>query len=1074
MPCHSVAVDSKGEFVIKLFSAWILLFSSLAWGQGFHQLPGFIPLKYQRQAASDLVYKGRVLLPDEARHLFESGEVQDLSLLNPDTTSVLWKDIFLDTLNANSFSLDLKKTKEIFQFRSYITSPIGLFRFSADATNQKGVPGTYTIRVGPRMHNILLRKALLEKIGYSVPNLQYMKSFRVQFDGAFSRNNFLDKMERGNFIESSRWITIPEDESFDVIFHDAVVLMPQPPFYDLSQGQMPAQVIGGRRLLNSLIVPFNLLDIPESVNAYLWHPGRVVNEQLNLAFDGARNFTTSYEDARWVARRILSLSRKDLAEVVGAAEFPEVVGELVLEKLISRRNFLRRVLKLESEFQDIRFDDQITRAPFLVDGKLLRDRWEGFGVRFAHDDPESPLGKGEMGSLFKSKALSNLIGHLFRTINTDYIPHTNIAEEVFLHQIDLAGKQFAEFIGTGEVTEIPFGFWSTPFYGGNIIASRDIVAGSYLGTDNLVQLADTVGFNMNTGIFALADGMPTGYSLNTQAQVYFTTTYTHLKPITSIKIALKEPLSNMIVPLLMNKYGEVFDDLSGNSDDTLTEEERQERVSGILKVFKENLGIGESLIVSRIYGGGIDIGAGYSISERIEAQAGFNVGKQKFSRLHILRVNDDTIHIYKDPAKVGTWGMWVGLQAEIQVFRLGFKNRKGKAGSRFYKVNINPDMKENPEVASNLLALQRVLEERKTDYLDLLQDPFVVEHKFKERAFDVSLFHWRWLTLNSVDGIRVQTPDKQSRDYVRAAFGKRKGKNYEELGLDVINQLLEEHTEEDIVIASTSTGDPGDTIFGRSQSRLAVLDVEVTPLEEEEKGEIGEAYSQITYKWKGWEISSKKMSKILDNLSEFYGFEIFPDTILAQTDEIKLYTLNLYLSIYDSGIDHLLSLGREEVEAIFRAYPRISLWVDDGKYELRGSRERRRRQEEYRQNVIGGFFRSLKKYEKHLRKSQKSENTNDLKHIKDAVKDLNEAISTSERLVSQKGLFLLFGGKENIFIQAELQGFKAGDELGDKPFFSNSLGQIGHEKVSGPLYHVQRKIGMTESEFFIYWLLNRI
>ncbi len=42
-----------------------------------------------------------------------------------------------------------------------------------------------------------------------------------------------------------------------------------------------------------------------------------------------------------------------------------------------------------------------------------------------------------------------------------------------------------------------------------MILSRNIVTGTYLGTDNLVQLADSVGVVVGAGVFAGTTGLPT-------------------------------------------------------------------------------------------------------------------------------------------------------------------------------------------------------------------------------------------------------------------------------------------------------------------------------------------------------------------------------------------------------------------------------------------------------------------------------------------------------------------------------------------------------------------------------------
>ena len=56
-----------------------------------HYSDGLIPLDYGKRPATDLFYKGKLLLPDEADKLRRENLSFDLSKLDPDETTVLWK-----------------------------------------------------------------------------------------------------------------------------------------------------------------------------------------------------------------------------------------------------------------------------------------------------------------------------------------------------------------------------------------------------------------------------------------------------------------------------------------------------------------------------------------------------------------------------------------------------------------------------------------------------------------------------------------------------------------------------------------------------------------------------------------------------------------------------------------------------------------------------------------------------------------------------------------------------------------------------------------------------------------------
>src|SRR5690606_29521084 len=97
---------------------FLFLISSIALADTVSDISGLIPLNNQRPAASDLVYQGKLLLPDEARQLQSSGIIPDLSLINPDESSILWKDSYpKDILTPDkAISIDLSRPFEFLEY----------------------------------------------------------------------------------------------------------------------------------------------------------------------------------------------------------------------------------------------------------------------------------------------------------------------------------------------------------------------------------------------------------------------------------------------------------------------------------------------------------------------------------------------------------------------------------------------------------------------------------------------------------------------------------------------------------------------------------------------------------------------------------------------------------------------------------------------------------------------------------------------------------------------------------------------------------------------------------------------
>lgn len=123
----------KLKKLFQLFS--LILISVLVTGptqaQVIDNFPGSIPLKYERAAASDLVFGGKILTPDEARALYDKKVVADLSHLNPDESSELWKNKYTQYEPYDLNQLELKSEAEELTFISDKSAPNGQFAFLA-------------------------------------------------------------------------------------------------------------------------------------------------------------------------------------------------------------------------------------------------------------------------------------------------------------------------------------------------------------------------------------------------------------------------------------------------------------------------------------------------------------------------------------------------------------------------------------------------------------------------------------------------------------------------------------------------------------------------------------------------------------------------------------------------------------------------------------------------------------------------------------------------------------------------------------------------------------------------------
>jgi len=943
--------------------------------------------------------------------------------------------------------MNIQSDSDSFEFVSSVPSPVGQASFIVSKIDKTGVPHLYQILFDVKAHNILLRKSLLRRIGYRIPPTAWLEKFNIHFKGEFSKDEFIKDIERGTFLEATRWVTEKKQENWlslqDAIIFDGAT----DPMYNLARGDMSSNIILGRRLFNSLLVLYNFTDVPESVNLYPWTPGRIFNKQLILPYSDAAEFSTPYEDARWITKRLLQLSRTDLLKSTYEAHYPQEVALLIVEKLISRRNQFRDFFNLDSDSEELPLNSNITLGDRLIDGKLQQIEWPGYASHFASTDPEDPLSGGEIWGLFRSKLISNLLTNLIAQFNDQYIPHTDIQFQVVDHAIDVAVKQFVDFILTGEAKRVPFGFWSTPTYSGHLIASREVIAGTYLGAENIVQLADTIGFSADLGLYIGADGLPSKISFASGLRASLVRTYTYLKPIHSIRSSLKEPFQNILVPWLKNRRVSPLEqllDIEKNSKEVKNKSEYQKEISKYISEFKEKFGIGESIIVQNSIGPELNTSVGYAINPTVQLKASFFEKLTSLQRLNIVRKDENLIQIYKDPSYFENNGLSIGLQAKLQVLDLRWSWLQGVSKTEFYELNINDDIDENPELFDNIRALRQVLNVSRTSLAKKIQTPWKIAHDFKEKQFNFKIFWHRLLKQNSEDLVQVTHPDGVSKNFIRLTMGKRSGRNLESLSLEVLNGLIDEYVDPhgSTQLETQTSGNPGDTFKGRSVSRQVSLEAELQPMPN-----LDTMVVSVEHRWKGWDISSNSAQKILNEINYKYQQVVFPSLVLNQTKSIKFYNLQITLSLYREAIEHLISLSNSQIEELYKDF----CILPQDKTDFIEAYERKFR------TLISDISKSYSKGKP-----------------EDFSKKVTSLVSHVESTLNFQGFVQAIGGVDHLFLRGQISGFRVGDEGGEQDIYSHTIGEIGSEKPFGPLKAIQSQVGIMDGEMFIYWLLNRL
>lgn len=1035
-------------------------------GSSFAQNLERIPLVSKRQPSHDLIYDGRLLTAEEAFRLSNSNENPvDLSQLDP-APSAVWSNTFQSVLDASLDSLPLKE-EETLEFKGTITSNQGIIRFNVLPEDKSRV---FTILMEKTLHTTLLRKNILRKLGYKVPAMRYLKKIKVAFENVAQRDRFLNsELPEATYGAPSRWLgfdhrDLPEDQ-LTITFHDVVALMPsETDHYNLAMGVPPRRLVS--RTLRSLIIPYALMDVGESINKLPWTVGTIDNENLVLPHFSFANMNATYDDVLWSLRRLALLDRQDFKEIVELSHFPEPVEALVLEKLISRRNAL---LELVAGLGDIKGESiavntKVSLGEDLKKGTLQKEDWPGYASRFAHGEPDSPF-KDFQYFVF-SKLQNETLQALLERANEE-LSLFDPSEK----KLEFMQNQFEEglehFVETGEFKEFGVGTWFSPIVSGNLILSRDIVVGNYLGTDNLVQLADTVGVSLTLGGILGLENVPYWPSASATASVNAVRTYTHLKPVKTLKATFKEPYQNMIVPLMKRKLRKKLDELANipnlqtqapsEGSDGISEDEVDPRLKAIeelIEEINEQLGVGESLLVTdRLTPSALVRGSFNMMETRFSLSGGASGVLLK--RLHLYRKDASTIHVYEDRGRGLTLSMDAGIDHMIPVLRLGLDRTTGKYKVKMHTVDINSDLSENPDLFYKAKALHHLLEEGSSELLEAKERPYKVMGDFEDRAVKMSFLVWRSKYLNGDNEITVITPQESRSEYVSLTSASQSGINYQAFAYDVLNYYLKEWTE-DLPITPQLNPErfknPGQSIFGVSET------VEARYEARKRDGKLEIPFMALSSRREGWSASAKRLKKYMREVNDHYGRALFDQRSIDNASGLQLFDMSVSTNIYEQGIERLKNVSENTISSLGRKYARERSSYcgasERRNFNIRGPRQFRE----------CGNLSTMKRKAKECQRirRQEGDSKNQAKCTMELAKKMIRDLEFND--------FLSIVGLENVYVKGFINGFRRDSEILNEPIQSNSIGRVRGRFWNGPLDQVKQIMGIQAGEFHGKWI----
>ncbi|MBC7712418.1 MAG: hypothetical protein H7177_03715 [Rhizobacter sp.] len=995
-----------------------------------------VPLqKGLRIASDDLIYQDQILTSRDADVLGNAQKI-DLSKLNPKSNDI-WDNTVTSVDDQGSIAIN---DNDVLSYEGAILSNTGLFRFNAIPVNGNKI---YTIHMDKSLHTMLMRKNLLRTLGYKIPAMKYLKKVTIQFSSKIAMEAFVKReVPEATLGAADRWTNtdLTKATNLTLTLKDVAITEPNEfDFYNVSMG-VPTQTINSRSL-RALLLPYSLVDLYESVNKFSYVDGKQDNKSVILPHFTGNDFATTVDDAIWMLNKMNNLTRADYQKIVAGAYFPKEIESVLVEKLISRRNSLNRLFNLKTS--EIAFNNMINVGSSVKEGKVIQKDFPDYASRFAYGDAESPL--EQLRFFLYGKIQATVIDNLINKLNGEMSVF-----DLTQKRTDYFEKQFKtgldHFVQTGELLPISVGAWYAPVLDIQLLLSRDIILGNYLGTDNLVQLADTFGASADIGVFAGIEGIGAGLSGGVKVSTSLVRSFTHLKPVKNLKESLKEPYKNMFVGLLKRSLKDKFfslselkeiDEKDANGD--TKKEERKKKIEELFSEIDKNLDVGESLIITDRLVPSASVRLSFS-QGLIGAGVGVSGGVTVLKRIHLYKKSAKMLQIYDDSGFVRNIDLSLTVSNYLTLVKLSAGYDKGHYNVNSYMVNLSTDTAENPNLFSNALGIYNVLKNKDFELLDKNNPPVKLDVQFKDKSKTLSLLFWRMKSLTGKTYYDIQAKDGVVGSYYSLEKDFLTGLNPESFSKQLMNYYLQKQDVKDVSINEETNKNPGESFFGRSNTQKLRYEATVGP-----DKKFGQKFLALSDIKQGWAMSESKIKNFMKKTNEKFQYNLFePDAV--DFKKVRLFNIGYHMNMYNKGLERLHTIKSSELDAIQTRYQSTTrICPDDNQ-------------------------------QKH------SAYCGDLWYVKSVIKKCEKTINDEEKADCSVKLFqqlmddldfkdfrtLL--GEDNFYVYGSIDGFREKSEILNDTLFSNTIGKIGAKQWDGPLDVVRELLGLTGGELSGGWI----
>ncbi len=893
-----------------------------------------IPLKVVKKPASDLVSStGAVLDVGQAASLAQAG--QDLSILNPQENK-MWQNQKYPLADASQ----PKETKVLYQ-SSEAQLP---FTFMARVQSSTNPALFYRLSLSRMTHATLMRAALLKKLGYFVPTPQYSKNLRVYFKSEAEKEDFL-RMAQETMIsdfESRGWVTEDDKKDHSLVFSDAVLEQATADYFDIQWGYAPdpndpAQVavvqrFSRYRAYRALIIPFSLVDLPESVNRFSPKYASVLSNYIVITHPSAESFSAcSYEDARWLLRRLNQFTEQDFMEIVKAGAFPAELEQLIYAKLLYRANNAMELFNLSKPWKlpSLKINSP---SGLVKDGKVTKELVPGYPQRFAHGDRESPFKDGDferyLGIRGRSAAIATVMNHINEKLDL-----LSVGDLVNNRRMDIQNR-IAQHL-----TQHPdqplyqnVESWGGPVGGFNLSATRNVTTGTYYGSSAAIQLVDNVSVAARLGYFLVLDGIPKITPLG-GANIMIQRDYTHVRPLLSITEGTKVSWKDLVIPKFMKGLTNVL------------AKEKTEDGKYAIDVMLNDLREGEVFTITD----SVTL-AGYAqLSSSLDVLMGITPlnflnsvsigadGARAILRQTSFMRTAQGLQVFVREQSNKVFGLSFDLNYFINIMNIRASTNTADLHTDTFVIDYNPalgDMidegsadqkyaKDFLETRENLRpALIALFRGNDTEilYSRFQYKKFEITHEMKTKEVRSKFLAMRLDNFNEDHLLKIlypRNPDAPELDPKNEEVVLLSNKRGELVGRDLLGFATDwiqaiinkKWSNSKVDLGGSDDPNPANTPFGKAYWRIINTEGDLSL-----NGTQYPNVAVLQHVWGGWHLNSNKFFKLIDEVqAQFKNTPLAPYRLIepeafANTSAINFYRITAQLSVLPGGLDKIRDL----------------------------------------------------------------------------------------------------------------------------------------------------------------------